>query len=232
MPRRARVIVPETAHHVIQRGNYQQYIFEKVEDYRTYLYLIHKYSCKFAVTTHAYCIMGNHVHFIVSPKEHNGLAELFQMVNMRFSQYKNIEKQRQGHLWQGRFYSCVLGRTHLLRAIRYVEMNPVRARMVKKPWDYLWSSTRQHIRMEQSPILKTDFNQICRDVGLNHNNWQGYLLDSDEEMIQEMRSKTPKGLAIGEEDFILTLEKKLGVVLRALKAGRPRRKIGEMRVCP
>ncbi len=103
--------------------------------------------------------MGNHVHFIVTPAKKNGLAELFKTVHVRYSQYKNLEKRKTGHLWQGRFYSCVLGQTHLLRAVRYVEMNPVRAKIVKNPWDYLWSSTQQHLKMEYSPIIKTELHE-------------------------------------------------------------------------
>ena len=155
MPRKARVVVPNIAHHIIQRGNYQQYVFEKDEDYRLYLYLMKEAANKYAVRVHAYCLMGNHIHFIVTPTDVRGLSELFKIVHLRYSQYKNVEKRKLGHLWQGRFYSCILGDTHLLRAIRYVEMNPVRARMVKEPWDYIWSSTRQHIKKEKSPIVNS-----------------------------------------------------------------------------
>ncbi len=225
MPRRARVVVPEMAHHVIQRGNYQQYIFENDEDFRTYLYLVNEYSQQHQVKIHAYCLMNNHVHFILTPEDQNGLAEIFRNVHTRFSQYKNLQKRRLGHLWQGRFYSCVLSRTHVLRAIRYVEMNPVRAKMVKKPWEYIWSSTRQHLKQEQSAIIKTDFHGCCLDMGLNHKNWKEYLLNEDNEMITEMRNKTQKGLAIGDKNFITTIEKRFGIVLSERKVGRPKKQV-------
>ncbi len=225
MPRRARVVVPETAHHVIQRGNYQQCIFESDEDFRTYLYLVKEYAQQYQVKIHAYCLMSNHVHFIVTPEDQHGLAEIFRNVHTRFSQYKNLQKRRLGHLWQGRFYSCVLSRSHVLRAIRYVEMNPVRAKMVKKPWEYSWSSTRQHLKEEPSAIIKTDFHGYCLEAGLNERNWKEYLLNEDHEMITEMRQKTQKGWAIGDEDFIITMEKRLGIVLSKQKTGRPKKEV-------
>lgn len=221
MPRRARLVIPGTAHHVVQRGNYQQYVFECDRDFRTYLYMFGKYADKYEVRVHAFCLMGNHVHFIVTPEDSIGLSKTFQQVHVRFSQYKNVQKQRLGHLWQGRFYSCVLGDTHLLRAIRYVEMNPVRARLVQQPWDYLWSSARQHLMIEKSPIVSTDFHSVCREIGLNHQNWSQYLLEEDMQMAKEMRKYTFRGLAIGEESFIVQLERKLGICLRLRKPGRP-----------
>ncbi len=223
MPRKARVVVPNTAHHVIQRGNYQQYVFEKPKDFQHYLYWIAKYAKEYNVKIHAYCLMSNHVHFIVTPGDQNGMALMFKNVHMCYAQYKNVERKRLGHLWQGRFYSCVLSRTHLLRVIRYVEMNPVRAKMVKHPWEYVWSSTRQHIKSERMPIVRTEFHRDCDEAGLNFRNWKKYLIEKDFEMEQEIRNKTQKGLVIGSLDFIIKLEEKLGIVLRELKAGRPRK---------
>jgi putative transposase len=222
MPRRARIVIPHQAHHIIQRGNYQQYVFEKDADFRTYLYLMKEYSEKYQLKIHAFCLMGNHVHFIVTPVEESGLSETFRNVHARFSQYKNIEKRRLGHLWQGRFYSCVLSETHLFRAIRYVEMNPVRARMVKYAWDYPWSSTRQHLGLERSPIIRTMFHESYVELGVNIQNWKTYLTEDDPEMIKEMRKKTQKGLAIGRTDFIIKMEEKFNVILQELKAGRPK----------
>ncbi len=222
MPRKARVIAPHLAHHVIQRGNYQQYVFDKPEDFRKYLYWIVEYSKQYGLKIHAYCLMGNHVHFIITPSSEVGLARMFNTVHLRYAQYKNVERRRLGHLWQGRFYSCILSRTHLLRAIRYVEMNPVRAKMVEKPWEYIWSSARQHIKKEKMPIVRTDIHQDCTNAGLNFRNWKKYLLEEDFEMTEEMRIKTQKGLAIGTVNFITTLEDKMNVVLRELKVGRPK----------
>jgi len=222
MPRKCRVIIPNQAHHIIQRGNYRQYVFENAEDFRVYLYLIRQYSEVYQTKVHSYCLMSNHIHFISTPAEESGLSKMFKNVHMRYSQYKNLEKRRLGHLWQGRFHSCVLSESHLIRAIRYVEMNPVRAKMVRNPWDYVWSSTRQHLRVERNPIVETAFHDLCVQEGLSWRNWKQYLLEDDKDMTREIRIKTQKGLVIGSIEFIMALEKKMGIVLRELKAGRPK----------
>jgi len=224
MPRRLRAVIPHQAHHVVQRGNYQQYIFEKDQDFRTYLYLIEDYSKKYDLTINAYCLMNNHVHFVVTPSNKCGLSELFKNANMRYSQYKNSEKRRLGHLWQGRFYSCCICPSYLTRVIRYVEMNPVRAKMVTKPWQYCWSSARQHLQLERFPIIKTNFHELCRQSGLDYKSWKNYLTLVDNEMFREIRRTTQKGLALGDEAVIIKWEKALGIALREPKRGRPNTK--------
>ena len=153
---RKRIVIPGIAHHVTQRGNYQQIVFEKKEDYQKYSYWINRYAKKYQVAIYSFCLMTNHVHFIVIPKDLCGLARLFNTVHMIYSQYKNNERKKTGHLWQARFYSCILSPQHFYRAARYIEMNPVRAKIVLTPRDYIWSSCRQHMGIESSPIIKTE----------------------------------------------------------------------------
>ena len=104
MPRQARIVIPGIAHHVTQRGNYQSAIFEQDQDYRKYSYWIKEYASEYQVKILAYCLMTNHVHFILIPKTEDGLARLFNTVHMRYAQYINIRRKACGHLWQGRFY--------------------------------------------------------------------------------------------------------------------------------
>lgn len=222
MPRKARVVLPGIAHHVVQRGNYQQNVFEHDRDFKTYSYLVKQYALDHHLKIHAYCLMSNHVHFIITPPEKPSLGELFRSVHVRYSQYKNLQWGKLGQLWQGRYFSCVLGTTHLLRAIRYVEMNPVRAKLVKDPWDYIWSSARQHFNLEKFPIIETDIHHDCLQLGFDDRNWDQYLTAADPEMTQLMRTHTKKGLAVGDERFINHLELKFGVVLRKMKPGRVR----------
>ena len=132
MPRQSRIVIPDTVHHITQRGNYRQDIFDGPNNYRQYCEWINKYAQEYDVEVIGYCLMRNHVHFIVIPKQENSLAKLFNTVHMRYSQYINRKRGVKGHLWQGRFYSCILDDAHLYRAIRYVENNPVRAKIVKQ----------------------------------------------------------------------------------------------------
>jgi putative transposase len=140
---------------------------------------------------------------------------------MRYSQYVHRKKKKKGHLWQGRFFSCVLSPGHLYRAVRYVEQNPVRAQIVSKPWDYIWSSAKQHIGNEMEPIIKTEDAMNVLDIYGRVENWKSYLEEEDVHMLGEIRRVTHKGLALGSKEFVLNLEKKIGLRLRELKAGRP-----------
>ena len=145
MPRRARVVFEGVVHHITQRGNYRQNVFEDDSDKSKYIEFIREYSEKYGMKIYAYCLMSNHVHFIAAPVKEDSLAMTFKYSNMRYSSYFNKKNKRSGHLWQGRFYSCPLQFEHALEALRYVERNPVRARMVELPWEYEWSSAREHV---------------------------------------------------------------------------------------
>ncbi|WP_367358841.1 transposase, partial [Mesotoga sp.] len=106
---------------------------------------VSEYSRKYQMKIYAYCLMTNHVHFLAAPLRRDSLAMTFKYANMRYSSYFNKKNRRSGHLWQGRYYSCPLHHDHALEALRYVERNPVRAKMVRLPWEYEWSSAREHV---------------------------------------------------------------------------------------
>ncbi|MCD4781573.1 MAG: transposase [Candidatus Omnitrophica bacterium] len=224
MPRRRRIILPGYKYHLTQRGNYQQWVFEDKEDYEYYGSLINKYSEKYGLEVLSYCLMGNHVHFIVQPVLGESISQTFQTVNMRYAQYFNDKKKTKGHLWQGRFYACTLGGSHLKKVFRYVEMNPVRAKIVRRCWNYSWSSAAKHVGVEaESLICLTDKFNI-REIISEGVSWERYLMeDEDLEFLERMRLMTKKGLVIGSSKFVESLEDKLGISLRINKGGRPRK---------
>ncbi len=160
--------------------------------------------------------MTNHVHFIVIPKQEDSLAKLFNNTHMRYSQYFNKQRGLKGHLWQGRFYSCVLDDVHLYRTIRYIENNPVRAKIVKKAWEYKWSSAPDHIGKRKKPLIKL---KAIRYI----DNWKEYLQENDPELTKDIRIKTNRGLVVGTDKFIKKLEKRLNRSLECLSQGRPRK---------
>ncbi|MBU2034924.1 MAG: transposase [Candidatus Omnitrophica bacterium] len=218
MPRQARIVIPNTAHHVTQRGNYQQDIFERQEEYIKYCNWIDEYAQQKSLEILAYCLMRNHVHFIVIPKEVQDLSEVFKVVHMRYSHYKNRQRSAKGHLWQGRFYSCILDDAHVYRAIRYVEKNPVRAKAVKNAWEYKWSSAQEHTG-ERNKALIT----LSRYKGIKAGEqWKEYLQEDDPELTEEMRVKTERGLVVGGDNFIKNLEGVLNRSLACVKQGRPK----------
>jgi putative transposase len=219
MPRSARIIIPGIAHHIIQRGNNRQNILEEDVDFRNYCYWINEYSPQYKVSILAYCLMNNHVHFIVVPQDAEGIPRLFRTVHMRYAQYANYTKRRSGHLWQGRYFSCVLDDEHLFYAIRYVEQNPVRANMVKYPWDYEWSSAKWHVDKTAKKYIK-----ITDTTAVDRTHWKMYLLNNDKGIDEEITKKIYKGKAFAGEDFIIYWEQRLNCVLRELKPGRKRKR--------
>ena len=219
MPRRARIVIPYTAHHITQRGNYQQTIFDKESDYKQYCEWIDKYAQETGLDILAYCLMKNHVHFIVVPKQENDISAVFKTAHMRYSHYINRQRSAKGHLWQGRFYSCILDDAHLYRAIRYVENNPIRAKMVKCAWDYEYSSAKDHAGGRDEPVIKLIEH---KDIEYGKQ-WQAYLREDDPQMTQEIRLKTSRGLVIGSDKFISKIEALMNRSLKCLGQGRPRK---------
>ncbi|MFH1478555.1 MAG: transposase [Candidatus Omnitrophota bacterium] len=216
MPRQVRIVIPNTPHHITQRGNYQQDIFDHEKHYKQYCKWIDDYAEHHDLEILAYCLMKNHVHFIVIPKEEHCLAKVFKIVHAMHAQYMNKQRKTKGHLWQGRFYSCVLDDAHLYRAIRYVENNPVRADLVKDAWEYKWSSASDHTGDRKKGLIRLGvYNTITPK------DWHDYLKESDTDMTNEIKSKTNRGLVVGTNEFITYLEKRLNRSLQYLRQGRP-----------
>ncbi len=178
MPRIARVVAVGLPHHITQRGNYRQDVFLEDSDRSKYLAWIGEYSRKYNLSILAYCLMQNHVHFIGIPQKEDSLARTFNSAHMRYSQYFNKKIKAGGHLWQGRFYSCVLDEPHLLLAARYIERNPVRARLVKKPWEWEWSSALMHID-KRRPMMELE--DIFKIADMTHDSWKEYIDTKEEE---------------------------------------------------
>jgi putative transposase len=144
---------------------------------------------------------------------------------MKYSQYYNKKKKLTGHLFQGRFYSSVMDELHTLACARYIERNPVRARLVKKPYLYEFSSAKIHCRREQFDNLGV--NQLFKYIDAEQDNWANFIeVKSDEDQIKKIRKKTKSGRPIGSFRFIEKVEKKLGRRIKLKSKGRPK-KIGK-----
>lgn len=129
MARMARLVVPGYPHHVTQRGNRRQKTFFSIDDYASYIKLLAAAKSKAGVEVWAYCLMPNHVHLVVVPKTESSLAALFSDAHRRYTRRINAREGWKGHLWQERFHSSVMDENYLLSTVRYVELNPVRARL-------------------------------------------------------------------------------------------------------
>lgn len=219
MPRIARATAKDYPHHVTQRGNYQQPVFKDEENFIQYKTWLKEYSQRYGLKIWAYCLMNNHVHFVCVPLKDDSLSRTFNTLHMRYSQYFNKKKGAKGHLWQGRFFSCILDERHLHAAIKYIEKNPVRAKIVRSPEEYIWSSARYHVNKEQDPLLDGD----CH-LEAEIKNWLLFLKEKDDDqVIEDIRKNSLTGRPCGDDTFIQTIEGLLGRKLKAMVRGRPRK---------
>jgi len=219
MPRIGRIVAMGYPHHITQRGNYRHTVFIEDADYDRYLEWFEHYARKNRLVILAYCLMPNHVHFIAIPETEYSLARTFNACHMRYAQYFNKKRRVFGHLWQGRFYSCVLSESHLYAAIRYIENNPVRARLVKNAWDWKWSSAKYHALKEKSPISIADVERF-----VEINDWKYYLTEiEDTHKIKEIRANTINGRPLGNDEFVARMERIFHLRIRPMRRGRPRK---------
>jgi putative transposase len=221
MPRLARAVAAGCAHHITQRGNNRQDVFFVDEDRRVYLELLQERAQKYGLEILAYCLMTNHVHLVAIPHEEEALAQAIGRTHFRYTQYVNRLHRRSGHLWQGRFYSCALDGRHLWLALKYVELNPVRAKLCRRAWQYAWSSAALHTdEKAESELLNLPrwYKQICAQE------WRKELAEglTDAE-VARIRLRTHTGRPLGSDRFLVKLETLLGRRVRPLPVGRPKK---------
>ena len=220
MPRMARVVVPGIPHHLTQRGNRREDVFFSDGHRQRYLQLLLEYSEKHGLETLAYCLMTNHIHLVCVPKREESLSLVLKPVDMRYAQHVNWTHGISGRLWQGRFFSCVLDEEHLWAAIRYVERNPVRARMVRKAENYAWSSATAHCGLRKDPVLSS----LPKVRPPESEDWVAWLAEKDDEkMLAMLRLNTRTGRPAAGKRFVAELESKLGRRLLAKSVGRPQK---------
>lgn len=151
----ARVVIPGVPHHVTQRGVRSMDVFFDDEDRRAYLRLLSEQAQMHGVRFLAYCLMTNHVHLIAVPKTQQSLARAIGEAHRRYTRRINFRQGVRGYLFQGRFFSCPLDEYYLLAATRYAERNPVRAKRVRRPWNWPWSSAAYHVgRRKTDPLVE------------------------------------------------------------------------------
>jgi len=201
MPRSARIVIPGAAHHVTQRGKNQQVVFRDDEDRLKYLDLLRHYGERYHLRVVAYCLMTNHIHLVVVPGFESSLADAIGRTHQMYSDYFNEKRERSGHLWQSRYYSCPMDMEHTLNALAYVELNPVRAGMVRDAWDYPWSSAAAHVGKRGDRLLNLSrwFREFTTEAWIE--NLGGFK--EKPEAAEEIRRYTHKGRPLGREKSFL-----------------------------
>jgi putative transposase len=212
VPRLARAVAPGIPHHVTQRGNRRQPVFFEPSDYQCYIQLLGEWSRKYSVAIWAYCLMPNHVHLIAVPSSEDALARSIGEAHRRYTRMIHFHENWRGYLWQGRFASYPMDENYLQKAVRYVELNPVRAGLSACAWDYKWSSARAHIRGENDELVAV--GPMLERV----EDWREYLTSPvSESDVAVMRRHTRTGRPLGSESFVDRLQGQLGRILRPLK---------------
>ena len=218
MARIARVVVPGCPHHVTHRGNRGSSTFLDDSDRRAYLRLLREQSELFGLRVWAYCLMSNHVHLVVVGVDANSMAQALGYAHGRYARRFNARAGWTGHLWAHRFYSSAMDERHLWYAVRYVEMNPVRAGLVRLAEDYPWSSARAHALGIEDRLLAPD-----RPFPGTIDNWSEWLaLGVDERTAAAIRHGTFTGRPIGSLSFTADIERRLGRQIHPKSQRMPR----------
>ena len=223
VPRRPRVIIPGVAHHITQRGNNRQPVFLSNESRQFYLDLLVRNAARHGARILGYCLMDNHVHLAAIPDREDSLARTLGPTHSEFALFLNRAGDRSGHLWQNRFFSCPMDESHLVTALRYIELNPVRAGMAVCAWDWPWSSARAHAFDGVSDaVLDPGWEEL---IGRwDPAEWRDMLRCgvSDGES-ESLRRATLTGEPMGSREFVTSLERRTGRRLRVFGRGRPRK---------
>ena len=211
MPRIARVVAVGFPHHIIQRGNNRQKVFFAQANREKYLDLLKEYSQRWSASILAYCLMDNHIHLLIRPQNQESLAKLMQGVTLSYTKYRNKRYNKTGRLWESRYYSCVVDEEDYLWAVtRYIEQNPVRARIVQKAENYPYSSAPAHIEDAKDEIL----NEILIPES-ERSDYIRFIRGSiPEKEMKFIRLSTKRGRPLGDATFLRKIEKLLNINLR------------------
>jgi REP-associated tyrosine transposase len=214
MARHLRFVLPGQPQHVIQRGNNRQMIFQAEGDYHFYLEKLYDAAEKHQCAIHAYVLMTNHVHLLVTPKAENSLGKMMQMLGRYYVQYYNYSYDRTGTLWEGRYKATLIDTEHyLLTCMRYIELNPVRVQgMADHPAEYPWSSYRFNA-LGQTDRLITVHREYKR-LGVTQAQRQAayrqlFRAQLPETTLEALREATNKAWVLGDDRFKSRMEKQL-----------------------
>jgi putative transposase len=231
MPRHARLKIAGLPLHIIQRGNNRGNCFFEGRDYVLYLGLLEELGNLFSCALHAYVLMTNHVHLLLTPQNIDGASSLMKHLGQRYVQHVNRTYGRTGTLWEGRFRSSLVdSETYLMRCYRYIELNPVRAEMVTHPGNYPWSSYAANAEGKQCALVKPHGNFLALGDG-SEERLERYRALVDEPLtlsqLQEIRDAANGGFALGSPSFVDNLQRQLNK--RAVRGcpGRPNKNRGQ-----
>lgn len=229
MARLPRLYLPDQPLHVIQRGNNREPIFAEDADYHFYLHCLLEAAEKHSLAVHAYVLMTNHVHLLVTPETESSLSKTLQSIGRRYVQYFNFSYERTGTLWEGRYKSTLIdSERYLLTCMRYIEMNPVRANLVAHPADYPWSSYCANAQGHKDGLI--DSHELYQRLGRTNverlsvyrDLFRAQLSEAD---VDAIREATNKGWVLGDGHFSAKVAALTDRRTMPLPRGRPKREV-------
>jgi putative transposase len=233
MARLGRYFLPDQPLHVIQRGNNREPIFFADEDYRRYRGWLAEAAKEYGCAIHAYVLMTNHVHLLASPKRADSLPRVMQSLGRRYVRSINAAYRRSGTLWEGRYRAAPIDSdAYFLACCRYIELNPVRAKMVEHPRDYPWSSYAAHAHGASDPLVSDHaLYRALGDAATERQKSYRALFGAalDEDFLDALRAATNGGWALGSDRFKRRIAKALGRRVAPLPKGRPAKERGDRR---
>lgn len=228
MPRKPRFFIPDIPVHAIARGNNKESVFIDEDDKNKYLEYLLESSLRYEVSVHAYVLMDNHIHLLISCPIAENFSKFMQHIGRRYVPYFNRKYSKTGTLWEGRFKaSLVDDERYLLTCYQYIELNPVRAFLVDEPCDYQWSSYHVNALGAESEIIKPHpiYLKIANTTQKRLLHYQDLLNQpQSEQIIKEVRSSVQTGTPLGTEKFKNEIEQRLSCSIGKMKRGRPRKK--------
>ena len=226
MPRRKRTYFPGLPYHLVQRGNNREVCFVEPENYQYYLELWKECSKRYQVSVHAYCLMTNHIHFLVTPEYSDSISRAMSVIGSRYAYYFNKTYKRSGTIWEGRHKSSLIqSDRYFLTCCRYIELNPVAAGMVNKPEEYKWSSYLANAWGRESNLLPHDeYLKLGGDTKTRsyayRELFKEQLSEYDVHLIEKANVYSQP---VGDDYFRVQIEEKYGVKLGQPSRGRPKK---------
>ena len=227
MPRKPRFFLPDIPIHAIVRGNDKKNIFKDDSDKSAYLEIVKEASMDLQVFIHAYVLMDNHVHWLISSSFPENLSKFMQFLGRKYVPYFNHKYSKTGTLWEGRFKSSLINTdNYLLRCYQYIELNPVRAGMVNNPEEYVWSSYGANALEVPNSLIT--FHPVLATLGQNRQQQaesyrKSFVEFLDDQSIDAIRNAVQTGTPLGDHDFIAEVESLLGVKVGQARRGRPKK---------
>lgn len=227
MPRKPRFYLPGIPAHVVQRGNCRQAVFFDDSDYRAYLQWLAEGAAKHGCAVHAYVLMTNHVHLLISPSHPQAISRTLQYIGRHYVPYINHVYGKSGTLWEGRHKGCIIdGERYLFTCMRYIELNPVRAGMVDVPIDYPWSSHAANAagQSDQLVVPHERYHGLGGTPTDRQTRYRELFRDAlESKQLHDIRATVQTGTPLGNDRFRQQIEQTLGCKVGQSRRGRPGR---------